>query len=337
MNKGRTPAPTDSAIFRLSGDSPTPASTDVPTSPVPVRPARKGDPATLVRMPDAMRVLEGPWTTLVGEVEGLTEDLERDFRFGQSVVEFGGGYRLGGSIKGGSSTIWSPVTQAEHDAYAAWERREGIPQHEDREAFDALVELLESNGIEVFNVGYRSSTRKPREYIASRGFLYRTIFDALRALPESHLARHEFARLQIGGWGPDSAKASAYDNGTVILYEFAIRGARRTFAGLFLHELGHAHETAMTEAQCETLIEAHAVIGAAYELVGLEFLLDGESRKIYQQFLVNEFVAENYVVYTSQGGFLRRFVEEQPDAEVKDAWKQVYEIFRETFDGAEYV
>ena len=59
----------------------------------------------------------------------------------------------------------------------------------------------------------------------------------MRAVP-----RPEFAALQIGGWGPDSAKASAYDRGAVLMYDFAIRGARRTFMGLFLHELGHAHE-----------------------------------------------------------------------------------------------
>jgi hypothetical protein len=336
-------SPSSSSIVRLNGpadatgDPSVPDPVTTPVSPLPKPASGRPAESRLVEMPPAIRILEGPWTTLVGEVPGLTEDLERDFRFGQAVVQFAGGYRLGGSIKGGSSTIWSPVTEAEHKAYTAWQEREGIPQEEDREAFDALAKLLETYGIEFYNIGYRASTRQLGEYIASRGFLYRTIHETLEKLPWTHLARPEFARLQVGGWGPDSAKASAYDQGAVLIYEFAVRGASRTFAGLVLHEFGHVHETALAEGQREALIEAHRTIGRAYALVGLEFLLDGESRKIYQQFLVNEFVAETYVVYTSQGGFLRAFIDGQSDEEVKRAWQTVYGIFRATFQGTEYV
>lgn len=288
-------------------------------------------------MPPEIRQLESPWSTLVGSVPGLTEDLERDFRFGQSVVRFAGGYRLGGSIKGGSSTIWTPVGEQEFGAYSRWQEREGIPRIEDRAAYDELKSLLESNGIEFISVGYRSSlSGASDDYLPSRGYLYRLILAVLRALPAEHLERPEFSRFQLGGWGPDCAKASAYENGTVMIYDFAIRGARRTFGGLLLHEIGHAHDAALPPDLSGQVGDAHATIAKAYALIGLEFLLDSESRKVYQQFLCSEFVAETYVVYTSQGASLRSFIAQQPDEGVREAWERVYDVFREMFSGVEY-
>lgn len=310
---------------------------DAPGSPSPPRP-----PRPLRRMPEVARALGHPWPSLVGEVEGLTPETERDFRFGQSVFAFDGEYRLGGSLKGGSSAVWRPVAEAEHRAYVEWRAREAFGESEDPEAFAELVELLSASNVALVNLGQRTPPRgsaagaAAAEQVPGRGEVYRLAVDLLLALPAGHIERSEFAALQIGGWGPDSAKASAYADGRVMLYEFALGGARRTFVGLFLHELGHVHEAALSPADRARLEALHGPIASAGALLGLEFLLDGESRRIYQQFLTSEFLAETYVVYTTQGARLRAFAGEHASERVREAWAEVYEIFRNTFFGVEY-
>jgi hypothetical protein len=284
-------------------------------------------------MPEEVRALGEDWQSLADQVPGLTPDLEKDFRFGHAVIRFGDGFRLGGSIKGGSSSIWTPVDEDAHQAYTAWSQHEAIPDVEDHKAFDELTELLEQNDIELRNIGNES---QDGAYVEGRGYLYRSMVGILRQLPDDHLRRPHFSLLQIGGWGPDSAKASAYDDGRVLIYDFAIRGARRTFLGLFLHELGHANDAALTALQRGIIEEAHDIIAGANALIGLEFLLDAESRRVYQQFLVNEFIAELYVIYTVRGRRLREYIDNIKDEPVRGAWSTVYDLFRKTFGGMEY-
>jgi hypothetical protein len=289
------------------------------------------------RLPEEARALGSPWKSLVGEVPGLTAELERDFRFGQTVFPFTGGYRLGGSLKGGSSTTWRPAAESDYQAYHAWKAREGIPEEpEDLEAFELLAGLLAANQVELWNIGHKFAPRMPAEYLPKRGWVYRTALEVLRLLPEEHLAREEFSALQLGGWGPASAKASAYENGRVFIYDFALGGAKRTMVGLFLHEMGHAHEAAFSNRQLNELAELHAPIAESNALFGLEFLLDAESRKVYQQFLVTEFAAETYVAYAAAGPALRAHIAAQENGRVAEAWRRVYEILKESFAGGEY-
>ena len=295
-----------------------------------------GAPAGRRRLPETARELGRPWTSLVGEVPGLTAELERDFRFGQVVFPFTGGYRLGGSLKGGSSTTWRPAPESDFHAYGAWKEREGIPETEDIEAFEELAGYLAAHQVEFWNMGHKYAPRMPAEYVPKRGWIYRTALETLRALPAEHILRPAFAALQLGGWGPASAKASAYENGRVFIYDFALGGAKRTMVGLFLHEMGHAHEAAMSEEMLGELGELHGPIAEAGALFGLEFLLDAESRKVYQQFLVTEFAAETYVAYSAAGPALREHIEAQRSARVAAAWRRVYALFRESFGGAEY-
>ena len=122
----------------------------------------------------------------------------------------------------------------------------------------------------------------------------------------------------------------------VYVYDFALGGAKRTMVGLFLHEMGHAHEVAMPGELLEEMAVMHVPIAEANALFGLEFLLDAESRKVYQQLLVTEFAAETYVAYAAAGPALREHIAAQRSARVAAAWRRVYGIFKETFGGAEY-
>ena len=288
------------------------------------------------RMPDEVRALGHSWDSLVGNITGLTPELERDFRFGQTVFPFAGGFRLGGSLKGGSSTMWRPAAQSDQLAYSAWKEREGVPDNlEDLAAFEDLAELLAASQVELWNLGHQNAARRPAEYLPSRGWIYRMALDILKGLPEEHLKRPQFSALQLGGWGPASAKASAYENGRVFIYDFALGGARRTLIGLFLHEMGHVHEAALGPQRMRQLADLHSPIAEGGALLGLEFLLDAESRKVYQQFLVNEFIAESYVAYTAAAPLLRELIA-STSGEVGAAWRGVYAIYRQSFGGVEY-
>ncbi len=162
----------------------------------------------------------------------------------------------------------------------------------------------------------------PAEYLPKRGWTYRTALEVLLLLPKEHLQNPAFSALQLGGWGPASAKASAYEKGRVFIYDFALGGAKRTMAGLFLHEMGHAHEAGMSDEQLGELAALHSPIAETNALLGLEFLLDAESRKVYQQFLVTEFAAETYVAYAAAGNMLREHVASQQAGRVAAAWRE---------------
>jgi hypothetical protein len=302
----------------------------------PTRPAA-ADPPALRRMPEEAMALRNPWPSLRDDIAGLTEDLERDFRFGHSVVKLNGNYLLGGSIKGGSSTIWAPAGRVQAVAYEAWRRREGIPQSDDDSAFQVLCRTLTAHDIALYNLSSSQDAEGDRSlgrYVAGRGYIYSIAALLLEQIPDRHLSAPQFSGLQLGRWGPDAAKASAYEDGVVFMYDFAMQGARRTFVGLLMHEIGHAHEAMIPPETMKTLAECHRAIGDAYAFLGLEFLLDAESRRVYQRFLLSEFLAETYVLYTCCGAALRGFVAAQ-NGDVLRAWETVYAIYRDSF-GVEY-
>ena len=261
----------------------------------------------------------------------LTEELEREFRFGQRVTYFNGAYRLGGNIKGGSSSIWSLTEKEIFDAYIGWRETDGIPPAPDRPAFNDLLSLLERAGIALRGQGPHEVGTYDERY----GRLYRMTCEILSALPWAHLERRELEGIQLGGWGPDSAKASAYHESTVMMYDFAMKGARRTFVGLLLHELGHAHARTISVDDWSRIEKAFGVLSKRGALFGVEYLLDAEARVVYQKSSLEEFLAEMYMTYVSHGKELaRRIVEQRPQAQV--AWREIYDILCAGFEGVEY-
>jgi hypothetical protein len=254
--------------------------------------------------------------------------MEDEFRFGHAVVRVGPNYRMGGSIKGGSSSIWVTVQEAALDAYNGWRERELPLPGEDAAAYAELKQILGAAGI--------SLVSDPSEYEPSHGGVYRIIRDIVRAIPEDHFRNIALDKIQVGGWGPDAAKASAYKNGTVFIYDFAVYGALRTLAGLFLHELGHAFHASLRPERSSVLQECHEIISRRRALMGIEYLLDADSRIVYQEFIVEEFVAETYLLYTACGSALREFIRSQPD-DAGDAWWRAYSIYLDGFGGTGYI
>jgi len=291
-------------------------------------------------MPPEVQALRAPWPSLCPDVTGLTEELECDFRFGQRVSKTELGYVMGGTLKGGSSSVWYPATQEQYHAYRRWQRREGVVEARDDAALESLQDLLARHDVELSTRrGRRAALRSPQPSegppFGGFGPIYRDMAAILAQLPAEHLARPTLERIHLGGWGPDAAKASAYQDGAVLMYDFACRGARRTFLGLFLHELGHAHEAALDEAARDVLHRAYEVLLEEDAFFGVEFLLDAETRRIYQRFVFNEFLAETYLVYTACGGRMRDGIAAWPPR-ARAAWDQVYALFRDSFAGVEY-
>lgn len=287
-------------------------------------------------MPDEVRALRGPWPSVAADVPDLTWELEQDFRFGQRISRTDRGYVMGGTMKGGSSSMWYPATKAQYQAFRRWTTREGIAEGRDDEAFARLTALLERGGVELCTRrGAPPGRRAAADPTPFPGYgpLYGAMASILEALPDAHLARPTLRRIQLGGWGPDAAKASAYHEGAVLMYDFACRGARRTFLGLFLHELGHAHETALSEAEKDVLYASYKALSEADAFYGVDFLVDAPTRILYQKFVFVEFLAETYMVYAACGQALRDHIAASP---AREAWERAYEVLRASFGGVEY-
>ncbi len=287
------------------------------------------------QMPEEVRALSRAWAPLSGRIAGLTQALEKEFRFGQSVIALDGKYRLGGNLKGGSSAMWIPAEREAFEAYRAWRERDGMPRVKDRRAFKRLRRICSSHGVRLLNGSWSGEEQETRNFSEKRGTVYRLTRDVLSCLPATHLSRPQFEVLQLGGWGPDGAKASAYEDGKVMIYDFALNGARRTFLGLLLHELGHAQEAAFPDSVRGRLKEAYERIARAGAVMGVDFLVDAQARKLYQLRFFEEFAAETYMIYTSQGGELRAFMGRQTE-KVARAWRRVYDEYKAAFGGVEY-
>ena len=290
--------------------------------------------AKLVSLPPEVKELRNDWPSLQDVIPGLTHELEKDFRFSLRVSKTKRGYFLGGTMKGGSSSMWHPSGPEAYRAYVKSRNIEGFQEGNDRRGYERMRALLKEHGIDLRTIRSRLAP-DVNDFVPSYSGIYGLVDAILRVLPLTHLERREFSILQLGGWGPDSAKASAFKDNAILMYDFAIQGARRTFIGLFLHELGHAHEHALPEAAKSSLIAYYRVLARESAFMGIEFLCDRNIRKLYQKFVFNEFLAETYLHYVSCGQAFRDFIEAQ-EPPLQRAWQMVYKIFKESFEGWEY-
>jgi len=286
-------------------------------------------------MPDQVRALRDPWPTLCGRIRGLTPEEEREFRFGRRVSQTGRGFIVGGSLQGGSSSIWSPTGPETYERYLQWRAIDGLEPSDDPGGYDALRRLLESRGKKLLGGRADQPPLDPAPFEPRYGRVYGLLHDILRELPDHHLERKELTALRIGGWGVDAAKASGYDDGCIHLYDFALKGARRTLLGLFLHEFGHTQEVAFRADEKETLKHAHATIVRHGALYGIEYLHSAASRIEYQRFVVTEFLAEMVLAYTACGAAMRAHARAAPGAAL-EAWRLVYDSLKTAFGGIEY-
>ena len=112
-------------------------------------------------MPDDVCELRNDWPSRVDSIKGLTWELEQDFRFGQRVTKTERGYVMGGTLKGGSSSMWYPASRDQYHAFKRWESVEGVYEARDDEAFEAVVALLAAHDVEL--VTKRGSPAAPAQ------------------------------------------------------------------------------------------------------------------------------------------------------------------------------
>ena len=275
------------------------------------------------------------WEILSGRMPGLTPDLEFGFRFSQRVMRFRSGrYRIGGSMKGGGSELWTPTTEAASITYEAWRMAEAFQPTPDPDARRELVGLLSSAGVRFNEPGSPGSADRHQK---KRGAVYRLTLDILRALPFEHLASDRLKGLSLGADPTGGADCSAYDNGEILMYSFALNGARRTYIGLLLHELGHPFFLSLSQSSVAALSNAHRTISDSRAFLAVEFLWEKGQRIINQELSLEEFVAELYMEYSACGSLLRSHIAGQKNSGVSAAWRTVYQIIKDGYGGREYL
>jgi len=259
-----------------------------------------------------------------------------------------GKYRMTTHDKGGSIT-YKEITKEEHDVLVRWREAECFPRMPEDGGmanFSRLMETLSQRGIDfglkhTYPIGGlrgrlrrlvgASSTRDEfsnTDFIEEWGAQYGRIAEILEVLPES--ATRNVRAMSLGG--EVSHGYGENNDDRVELSETVMDGPRRMFNGVVLHEIGHSSASHLGEADQAALRDAHRAILANSDTLATNYV--GRSH-CNEQIGVDEFIAEVFMAYVSQGTRLRDHMASSPcGAE----WESVYSMFREkVFSGAEYV
>ena len=114
-------------------------------------------------------------------------------------------------------------------------------------------------------------------------------------------------------------------------------GSRRNFTGLLLHEIGHAH---FEKLKKEKKLSAEAIEAFRKQLktpFAIDYLGGENSRWEHVQFQgePDEFAAEFYPIYVTQGNRFKKFIDSLSERE-RRPWEIVDAMFKSSFNGAEY-
>ena len=313
---------------KMTFTEPVQSTTFIPNSPV--------ERTEYCLIPNELEELQRPWV-LPGKFEG-------DIRFGShlGVAGIEGEFMLYRYETGGGGTLIAPAMSEEE---AAEFRRmtnglyfeDGIePGHATR-----LKKYLKNRGISLTS-GYDMCHADRRECSDA---VIDAVEQVLVLLPNSHLTSETFQELCLGGWGTGGAKGSQYDEGRVHLFTFATSGPKRNLYGLLLHEIGHSFcHKMLQDGKLEEILEYSRPIHKETAILGIDFL-QGPNFRVGRQLVANEhlneetiqeFVAETYLAYVSQGSRLRKYIADLP-REPRRAWQSLLQLLKREFDGRVYV
>ncbi len=280
----------------------------------------------IIQIPKCVAELRKPW------LENVPEHLQHMIRFAAQVdVDAESGRKsVQEYMSGGQGTIISKQLSKPH--MAALEkaiRAEYLPRQDTNpDAFERFRVFMAEKGVAVS----AQSKSIPKEALDIAQKIY-------SILPAEHLGNEHFNELVLGGWGNGQAKTSSHDGGKVHLFNFAIKGPKRNYTGLLLHETGHAHFHQHREKIAECINGTSGLITKeGIAKLGIDYLMGRESRGFETQPFrenVDEFAAEMYLLYVAKGiSMKKRFETLSPKKQF--AWSSVYSTFRECFGGTEY-
>ena len=291
-------------------------------------------PPTLKRIPDYLRGLREPW---LADVTSLR--LAGRIRFASTLaVHDGRKTRVQYNTGGAGTIIEEPVDDATYAALKALMEREYFEKVYDDKARDEFKAFLASRGVELIV----SSKHVPRG-------AYEFARELLGLLPADHVAHDSFRAIELGGWGHGAAKCSEFDDRTVRMFSFAVKGPRRNFAALLLHETGHAYFAELIVADPSAMAEVvdlhrevvkHSPVSDFHTEIELmpfaaDYLLGAQSRVDETLSDPREFAAEVYLLYVVRGLEMKDRIAELP-GRLREPWEKVYEAYRGLFGGVEY-
>ncbi len=321
-------------------------------------------------LPADLAIASSDWPSLVGKIPYLDVRLEQSFRFGhgiwRAVVLKDATYEKWGTLSGGMTMLVESAGETELVAYHGWRKVEGfeyIGAEKTLDAIESLRRFLDGVNDERATLGmpplvlsgrgerYVRKTfeelQRPgtqlhprRQVFEQMGGIYRSVERILDELPRPHLFNPYLKEISLGEGVSSSVRGSEYvpEHGQVVMFTLALGAARRTFVGLFLHELGHALARRMLgdAAEAKFFEERHGFLRAKGAFLGVDFWIGREDRVFYQTDL-EEFLAETFMHYVAAGDCIRAHMASIDDGKVARCWAEVYEAYRDMyFCGIEY-
>jgi len=306
----------------------------------------------LRQIPDFLRELREPWLVCV------PEELQKHIRFNAEICNVhkdlpeglqypgfeGKEYFIADYMSAGGGTISGhPIDEETCKALEQLAKQEYFPKEYDVSAYRDLAEFLKAGGVDLSLERSHSFAKKEEYPELARKYIPKEAFQRTKEiyelLPEHHFGHEHFKELRLGGWGDGAAKCSEYEDPVVHMFEFAVKGARRNYAGLLLHETGHAHFEFLRNDRNrlgEDIYECFKELGGYRGIK--PFVIDylgGIESRIYAIKTVDEFAAEVYLLYVARGTELKKVILLLPER-LKKPWQKLYDTFKQSFDGIEY-
>lgn len=297
--------------------------------------------------------LDGTRPSLVGEIPGLTLELERKFEVGGSVGLLDG-RMMRTELPSGAHTQFSyPTTPEEHLIYRRWFDRQwgALPQRlAARPALESLLARAADAGIDIKFGEERRPMRlwneaKIQEVLETHGPALAYLNEIMAQLPKSIMQNSPLKTIHLNSARVGAGHFGTFVKGTAYIYSGAMQGSRRNLAALFLHELGHAAEQRYTEPTdrripqyvLDNMEDCHGVLVERWAQLGLD-VVGGPKQRFEYQNQYEEFLAETYMMYVAAGAKLRAHIESFPEGSpARAAWDYVYrELKLRIFGGREF-
>lgn len=274
---------------------------------------------------------EKEWPSRVSKINGLTQDLEEEFKFGAEVLKEKS-FFVKRSTKDGFYYIEERVNESVYNAFLEWKSLENFndyPSYINEIIYYDFVIALSEYNISIINKSSRDQ--------------YLEILNILSLMPEKLVNNNpDFTTIKFGGnIGKNQAKISEYREEThsINIFDFLLKSPKRLFTAIFIHEIGHVVDETFLKNNLESrnkLMNAKTAINNANATYTFDFGMSREGRISYQH-ISGEFIAENFMHYVLQGDDLRQHIMLQKNDSVKSAWCEVYNFYKNTvFNGTEF-